>query len=174
MTHPSLATLRAGVEHRVWRLGADIDTDLLAPGHVMQHGIERIAGHCLEAVRPEFAQNVQPGDILVADAGFGIGSSREQAAAVLRHLGIVAVVAPSYGGLFFRNAFNLGLLLLTCDAVDTIHDGERLQVELDDPPWLTPADGVRRPCQPIPAFLLDMVAQGGLMSQLRQRLAGVA
>lgn len=103
---------------RVWKLGADVDTDALAPGAYMKHGIDVIAQHCLEALRPDFAAAVRPGDVLVAGANFGIGSSREQAAGALVHLGVRAVIAPSFSGLFFRNAFNLGLLLLTCpDAV---------------------------------------------------------
>ena len=86
--------------HRVWRLGADIDTDLLAPGHAMKYGIETIAKHCLETVRPEFAREVRPGDVIVAGPNFGIGSSREQAAEALVLLGVAAVIAPSYSGLY--------------------------------------------------------------------------
>ena len=112
--------------HRVWRLGADIDTDLLAPGHAMKHGIDIIATHCLETVRPEFAREVQRGDVIVAGPNFGIGSSREQAAAALVHLGVAAVIAPSYSGLYFRNAFNLGLLLLTCAQAESLQEGERI------------------------------------------------
>jgi len=85
---------------RVWRLGADVDTDVLAPGAYMKHGLDIIAVHCLESLRPEFASQVKPGDVVVAGPNFGIGSSREQAAAALRHLGIAAVIAPSFGGLF--------------------------------------------------------------------------
>ena len=81
--------------HRVWKLGQDIDTDLLAPGYVMKHGIDVIATHCLESVRPEFAATVRPGDVVAAGPGFGIGSSREQAAAALVRLGVAAVIAPS-------------------------------------------------------------------------------
>lgn len=84
--------------HRVWCLGADIDTDALAPGHAMKHGIETIAQHCLEAVRPEFAREVRRGDVIVAGPNFGIGSSREQAAAVLVQLGVAAVIAPRTAG----------------------------------------------------------------------------
>ena len=69
--------------HKVWRLGADIDTDQLAPGSYMKLGANEIAPHCLEAVRPEFAGAVRPGDVIAAGPIFGIGSSREQAAAVL-------------------------------------------------------------------------------------------
>ena len=67
--------------HKVWKLGADIDTDQLAPGTYMKLGIEGIAPHCLEGVRPEFASQVRPGDVIAAGPNFGIGSSREQAAA---------------------------------------------------------------------------------------------
>ena len=80
---------------RVWRFGSDIDTDVLAPGIYMKRPLEELATHCLEAVRPEFAAQVRPGDVLVAGPNFGIGSSREQAAGVLRHLGLAAVIAPS-------------------------------------------------------------------------------
>ena len=154
---------------RVWRFGAEIDTDVLAPGAWMKHGVDVIAQHCLESVRPEFAAQVRPGDVLVAGPNFGIGSSREQAAAALRHLGVAAVVAPSYSGLFFRNAFNVGLLLLTCKEAKKILDGDALTFDAR-------AGTVRRArgevlaCEPIPGFLLDMVEAGGLLPQLKQRL----
>jgi 3-isopropylmalate/(R)-2-methylmalate dehydratase small subunit len=154
--------------HRVWRLGADIDTDALAPGHAMKHGIDVIAKHCLEAVRPEFASEVQPGDVIVAGPSFGIGSSREQAAAVLVQLGVAAVIAPSYSGLYFRNAFNLGLLLLTCAEAETLNDGERIALDTTVPVVVSPG-GARLACEPVPGFLMDMVRAGGLMNQLRQR-----
>ena len=154
---------------RVWRLPADVDTDQLAPGHAMKHGIEVIARHCLEAVRPEFAAQVQPGDVVVAGANFGIGSSREQAAQALKHLGVTAVVAPSFAGLFFRNAVNLGLLLVTCRDADEIADGDPVRIDARAA-RLTLADGRVLPCDPIPGFLLDMVDAGGLLPQLKQRL----
>jgi 3-isopropylmalate/(R)-2-methylmalate dehydratase small subunit len=154
--------------HRVWRLGADIDTDALAPGHAMKHGIETIALHCLEALRPEFAREVRAGDLIVAGPNFGIGSSREQAAAVLVQLGVAAVIAPSYGGLYFRNAFNLGLLLLTCPEAETLKDGDSVTLDVARPSVAAP-DGRTLACEPVPGFLMDMVRAGGLMKQLRQR-----
>ena len=154
--------------HRVWRFGADIDTDALAPGAYMKLGIEGIAPHCLEAVRPEFASQVRPGDVLVAGANFGIGSSREQAAGALVHLGVKAVIAPSFSGLFFRNAFNLGLLLLTCKGLDSVQDGAHIALDLQTL-QIRLADSAPLQCEPIPAFLLDMVQAGGLLNQLRQR-----
>ena len=160
--------------HRVWRLGADIDTDALAPGHAMKYGIETIARHCLEAIRPDFAAGVRPGDVIVAGPNFGIGSSREQAASVLVHLGVAAVIAPAYSGLYFRNAFNLGLLLLTCADVEHLADGDSISLERGRPPdqpAVIAADGRILVCESVPGFLMDRVEAGGLLPQLKQRLA---
>ena len=154
---------------RVWKVGADVDTDALAPGAYMKNGIDVISQHCLEALRPDFASAVRPGDVLVAGANFGIGSSREQAAGALVHLGVRAVIAPSFSGLFFRNAFNLGLLLLTCPEAEQLHEGEALTLS---PTGVHRADGSVLHCQPIPDFLMDMVHAGGLMNVLKQRSQG--
>jgi 3-isopropylmalate/(R)-2-methylmalate dehydratase small subunit len=155
--------------HRVWKLGDDIDTDVLAPGAYMKLGIDGIAPHCLESVRPEFAATVRPGDVVVAGVNFGIGSSREQAAGALVHLGVRAVIAPSFSGLYFRNAFNLGLLLLTCPRAGEVRDGASVVLDLQALTVTTDA-GVVLPCEPIPDFLLAMVAAGGLLNQLRLRM----
>ena len=154
--------------HRVWKFGPDIDTDALAPGAYMKLGIEGIAPHCLEAVRPEFAGQVQPGAVIAAGPNFGIGSSREQAVAALVHLGVKAVIAPSFSGLFFRNAFNLGLLLLSTPEAEQLAEAEQVELDLQTLTLRRPT-GQQLVCQPIPGFLLDMVAAGGLMNQLRQR-----
>lgn len=162
---------------RVWRLGADIDTDVLAPGAWMKHGLEVIGWHCLEAVRADFAPGVKAGDVIVAGPNFGIGSSREQAAGVLRHLGVAAVIAPSFSGLYFRNAFNLGLLLLTCPRATEVGEGERIDVRFEpgsDTPVLVRASGERLPCAPISDFLMDMVQAGGLLPLLKQQRRSVA
>ena len=157
------------VHHRVWKVGADVDTDQLAPGAYMKLGILDIAKHCLEGVRPEFAAQVKAGDVLAAGPNFGIGSSREQAADALVKLGVKAVVAPSYGGLYFRNAFNLGLLLLTCKEAEALDEGE--QISLDLSTWtVVRANGQRLACDPIPDFLVAMVEAGGLLPQLKLRL----
>ena len=154
---------------RVWRLPADVDTDQLAPGSTMKHGLDVTARHCLQALRPDFAGQVRRGDVVVAGPNFGIGSSREQAASVLVHLGLAAVIAPSFSGLYFRNAFNVGLLLLRCDQAERIADGSALQFDARAG-RITLASGQTLACAPIPAFLLDMVEAGGLLPQLKRQL----
>lgn len=154
---------------RTWRLPPDVDTDQLAPGHAMKDGrLDVLAQHCLEAVRPEFHYSVRRGDVIVAGANFGIGSSREQAAGVLVHLGVAAVIAPSYAGLYFRNAFNVGLLLLTCPRALDIADGADLHFDARAG-VITLAGGLTLPIDPIPGFLLDRVEAGGLLPQLKKR-----
>ena len=135
----------------------------------MKHGLDVTARHCLEGLRPDFATQVRRGDVIVAGANFGIGSSREQAASVLVQLGVAAVIAPSYSGLYFRNACNVGLLLLSCDSSGSIDDGENLAFDARAG-TISRADGTVLRCQPIPGFLLDMVEAGGLLPQLKQRL----
>jgi 3-isopropylmalate/(R)-2-methylmalate dehydratase small subunit len=157
------------MKHRVWKLPAEVDTDQLAPGHAMRHGLDVVARHCLQAERPDFAPGVQQGDVVVAGPHFGIGSSREQAAQVLLRLGVAAVIAPSFGGLFFRNAFNVGLLLLTCPQAGRIEEGERIAFDARAGA-VTCGDGTVLACTPIPGFLLDMVEAGGLLPQLKKRL----
>ncbi len=155
--------------HRVWKVGADVDTDQLAPGAYMKLGIHDIAKHCLEGVRPEFAAEVSLGDVLAAGPNFGIGSSREQAADALVKLGVKAVIAPSYSGLYFRNAFNLGLLLLTCKDAELLQEAEKISLDLDQ--WaVVRSNGQRLACDPIPDFLVAMVEAGGLLPQLKLRL----
>jgi 3-isopropylmalate/(R)-2-methylmalate dehydratase small subunit len=155
--------------HRAWRLPDDVDTDQLAPGATMKFGIDVIARHCLQAVRPEFASSVQPGDVVVAGRNFGIGSSREQAAQALVQLGVAAVIAQSFGGLFFRNAVNVGLLPIVCAHADRIDDGERITFD-------AAAGRIERECgetlgcEPLPEFMLELISDGGL-PQLRRRFA---
>jgi 3-isopropylmalate/(R)-2-methylmalate dehydratase small subunit len=168
MSSPPSSARSAAAGARVWRLGADIDTDALAPGHAMKYGLDVIARACLESVRPDFAGGVQPGDVIVAGPNFGIGSSREQAASVLVQLRVAAVIAPSFSGLYFRNAFNVGLLLLTCPQAGQIEDGERIAFDARAG-TVTRAGGAVLATEPIPGFLLDMVEAGGLLAQLQQR-----
>lgn len=160
--------------YRVWRFGHNIDTDALAPGIYMKLGLDEIAKHCLESVRPEFASGVKKGDVLVAGPNFGIGSSREQAAGVLVQLGVAAVIAPSYSGLFFRNAFNLGLLLLTCKDAEQMQEGDEVEVihKPDGSIAINRKNLASLSCQSIPHFLMDMVNAGGLLPLLKMKQQG--
>ncbi len=156
---------------KAWVFGDNLDTDMLAPGIYMKFGIEEIAKHCLEAVEPRFATEVKSGDIVVGGKNFGMGSSREQAAGALRHLGVDAVIAPSFAGLFYRNAFNLGLPLLVCAEAGGIRAGDRLEVDAESGRIINLTQNNTLACETIPPHLMAMVRDGGLLGHLEKRLA---
>ena len=153
---------------RAWRLGDNVDTDAIVAGKYMKFGIEEIAKHCLESILPAFASAVKSGDMVVAGRNFGTGSSREQAAAALRHLGVAAVIAESFAGLFYRNALNLGLPALVCREAMLIRDGEELKIDYYETRIVTRSAELA--FEPIPAHLLEMVRDGGLLPHLEKRL----
>jgi 3-isopropylmalate/(R)-2-methylmalate dehydratase small subunit len=156
---------------RAWIFGDDVDTDAIAPGAYMKSGIDELAQHCLETLDPAFARGVRPGDVLVAGRNFGAGSSREQAAQALKHLGVAALVAPSFAGLFHRNALNLGLPVLVCPDAGTIRPGDRLRVDPEAGRIENLSRGETLACEPIPAHLMQMLRDGGLLAHLEKRLA---
>lgn len=156
---------------RAFVFGDDIDTDVLAPGRYMKGSIEELAQHCLEAVDPAFAKDVRAGDVVVAGRNFGMGSSREQAAQALKVLGVAAVVAKSFGGIFYRNALNLGLPVVVCAETDAIGAGDRLSVYLAGGKVVNETCGRALPSEPLPQFLLDMLNDGGLVPHLEKRFA---
>ena len=156
---------------RAWVLGDNIDTDVITPGKYMKFGIEEIARHCLEPIAPRFPASVKAGDVVVAGRNFGVGSSREQAPAALKHLGVAALVAESFAGLFYRNALNLGLPALVCAQAKRIREGDLLRVDAESGRIenLTTAEVLA--CEPIPPHLMAMVRDGGLLANLEKRLA---
>ncbi len=155
---------------RVWKFGDQIDTDVLAPGRYMKGSIDELAQHCLEAVRPEFAAQVKPGDLVVGGIGFGIGSSREQAAQALRHLGVGAVIATGAARIFYRNAINLGLPVLVSPQASSLEDGAMVQFDLEEGQVRSASGELLVQCETLPAFLLDIVRDGGLIPNLKRRL----
>lgn len=155
---------------KAWVFGDNLDTDAIAPGRYMKFGIEEIARHCLEAVDPSFAGTVQAGDVLVAGKNLGAGSSREQAPEALKRLGVAALVAQSFAGLFYRNAINLGLPAVVCPQAGRIRAGDELQVDFENGAILNGTTGERLACEAIPAFLMQIIRDGGLLPHLEKRL----
>ena len=167
-------TVQQSTAGRCWVFGNDVNTDFLAPGKYMKFGIETIARHCMEDVDPDFAGTVRPGDVIIGGTNFGAGSSREQAAEVLRFLGVRCVVARSFAGLFYWNGFNLGLPLLVGpaegDAPWGLANGQTVETDLTQARLWIPAEARALQCAPIPGHLLTLVEDGGLVPHLHKRL----
>jgi 3-isopropylmalate/(R)-2-methylmalate dehydratase small subunit len=154
----------------VWVFGDNVDTDAIAPGRYMKFGIDEIVRHCFEAVDPTFATKVKPGDVIAAGRNFGAGSSREQAPEALKHLGIAALIAESFAGLFYRNAINLGLPALVCAQAKRIRAGDELRVDCEAGSIHKLSTGEQFSCEPIAPFLMEIIRDGGLVPHLEKRL----
>lgn len=156
---------------KIWKFGDDIDTDTIIPG---KRGtiptIEEMKKYAFELLKPEFGSTVQPGDILIAGSNFGCGSSREQAATVLSYNGVRCIIAKSFARIFFRNAFNSGILLLQCDGIqDVCQGGDIVTVDVDD--QTVSVNGKSFTVGAIPENLFAIVSNGGLIEDTKKRIA---
>jgi len=159
------------IKGRVWVLGDDINTDMLAPGAYMKAPIETLAEHCLEALWPDFSNDVRQGDILLAGDNFGAGSSREQAAEVLQFLGLSLIVARSFAGIFFRNTINLGMPAMTAKHRENLQTGDVITTDLATGCVYDGNEHCVIRCNPLPQHLVNILNDGGLIPHLKKRLA---
>lgn len=158
-------------EGKVWKFGDDIDTDLIIPARFLNVSDEKsLAENCFADARPGFAQNIGPGDIIVAGRNFGCGSSREHAPIAIKGAGISMVIAKSFARIFYRNAFNIGLPIVESEAaVDVISEGDWVSVDLEAGTLKTGNDSESFVIQAIPAFMREIIRAGGLVDYVKQR-----
>ncbi|HEY3424216.1 MAG TPA: 3-isopropylmalate dehydratase [Negativicutes bacterium] len=154
---------------KVWKLGNDIDTDIIIPTQFLAlENVEAMKKYAFHPLRPELASLIQPGDIIVAGKNFGCGSSREQAPEILAALKVSCIIAKSYARIFYRNAFNNGLLLLENNALyDCCNEGDQIAVNLENSQVFLGEKAF--PVAAIPEDLLQMVEAGGLVSFMRKK-----
>jgi 3-isopropylmalate/(R)-2-methylmalate dehydratase small subunit len=160
---------------KVWKYGDDVNTDVIFPGKYTYTLMEpsEMAKHALEALDPEFALMVKPGDVIVAGKNFGCGSSREQAAACLKAAGVQAVIAKSFARIYFRNAINLGLPVLQSEeASDNLKTGD--EVEVDFAGGTIMADGKTYKFPPLPDSVIGILEAGGLIEYTKKKLQNQA
>jgi 3-isopropylmalate/(R)-2-methylmalate dehydratase small subunit len=128
---------------------------------------KELAKHIFEDIDADFAARVRPGDILVAGENFGCGSSREQAPQALKSSGFYAVVAKSFARIFYRNAFNIGLLLVECNT-DFIDDGDELELDIEKGKLKSKSKGLILDTKPIPSVMKKLLADGGVVEHFRK------
>jgi len=156
---------------RVWKFGADIDTDKIIPARYLNTSDPvELAKHCMEDEDASFASKVRPGDIIVADKNFGCGSSREHAPIAIKAAGVACIIAKSYARIFYRNSFNMGLPILESDEVFAATDsGDELEVDTDRGEITNLTKGKRFTSRPVPPFMQELIKAGGLMESIRKR-----
>jgi 3-isopropylmalate/(R)-2-methylmalate dehydratase small subunit len=157
---------------RVHRFGDDINTDEILPARYLNTSDpQELARHAMEDADPEFVQKARPGDFIVAGKNFGCGSSREHAPVALKALGLSGVIAASFARIFYRNAFNMGLAIFESpQAAAEIRDGQEISVDVDRGIITDLSSGKQYPSQPIPPFMQELLADGGLMAHLKKHL----
>lgn len=154
------------------KYGKNVDTDVIIPGRYCNL-IEpaELGKHALEDLDSGFVKKVKPGDLIVAETNFGCGSSREVAAVALKAAGVAGVVAKSFARIFYRNCINTGLPIFECpEGVDGINDGDQITVDANSGVIVDETTGREFKATQFPKFMQDLIANGGLLKYVEQRL----
>ena len=151
------------------KFGDNVDTDVIIPARYLNTADHKeLASHCMEDIDKDFTKKVKPSDIIVAGLNFGCGSSREHAPVAIRASGISCVIAKTFARIFYRNAINIGLAILECEAAsDGIDDGDEVSIDFDTGIITNITKGETYQAEPFPDFIKDMIQKGGLMASLK-------
>lgn len=157
---------------KVHKYGDNIDTDAIIPARYLNiSNSEELARHCLEGLDGEFVKKMRPGDMIVAGANFGCGSSREHAPMAIKAAGVSCVIAESFARIFFRNALNIGLPVLECpQAVKETESGDLLEVELSTGEVHNLTRHKAFQAKPYPEFMQELISAGGLVEYTKKRI----
>ena len=153
---------------RIFTFKNDFDTDqILASQYLLLPNIDEMKGHAFESLSDTFASEVKPGDLIVAGDNFGCGSSREQAPAVLKALGVQAIIAKSFARIFYRNAINIGLpVLVSPELSDAVKEGDEASLDLTAG---TVTVGEKTfTCTKLPPYMQRILNAGGLIAFLNE------
>ena len=155
----------------VFKYGDNIDTDVIIPARYLNtQNARELADHCMEDIDKTFITRVQDGDIMVGGENFGCGSSREHAPLAIKAAGIECVVADSFARIFFRNAINIGLPILECDAAaQEIQAGDEVEVDFDTGVITDVTTGKTYKAQPFPPFIQNIIQKGGLLKSITEK-----
>lgn len=154
---------------KVWKFPDDISTDHIAPGRLfhLRSNLPEFAKHVLEDADPEFASKVQKGDFIVAGSNFGLGSSREHAPQIIKLSGVSAVIAKSFARIFYRNAINIGLLVLECNT-DLIDAQDELEVDIRKGVIKDLTKNIEIEFKPMPEVMIKLLEDGGLVEHIKK------
>jgi 3-isopropylmalate/(R)-2-methylmalate dehydratase small subunit len=158
---------------KAWKFGDDINTDAIIPArYLISTDPEFLAAHCMEDVDSEFPGKVKAGDIMVGGKNFGCGSSREHAPVAIKGARVSCVIAHSFARIFYRNAFNMGLLILESpEAAAAIATGDEIEVDLDRGLILNHSRQQTYTAQQVPPFMQQLLQAGGLMNYVQQQVS---
>ena len=153
---------------KAFKFGDNISTDHIAPGRLfhLRSNLPELAKHVLEDADSEFASKMKKGDFVVAGNNFGLGSSREHAPQIIKIAGVGAVLAKSFARIFYRNAINIGLLLIECDT-DKIDAGDELSIDIKEGYVKNITKNITIPITPLPDVMIKLLKEGGLIEHIK-------
>jgi 3-isopropylmalate/(R)-2-methylmalate dehydratase small subunit len=158
------------IRGKVWKFGDNVNTDVISPGSTFNAPWEEVKKVILH-IHPKFTQEAEPGDVIVAGKNWGCGSSREQAPANLKRLGLGCIVAESFGRIFFRNSLALAFPTIVCPGVSGAFDeGDELELELESARVRNITKGRELKGEPLSEDMLAIIAKGGIIPAMRERL----
>lgn len=163
--------LKTVFKGKVWKFGRDINTDIIIAGKRKYDtlDIKEIAKYAFEAIDPDFSKKAKDGDVIVAGANFGCGSSREHAPLVIKALGISAIIAESFARIFYRNAINIGLPIVECrEAAEKIEEGDEVEINLEKGTIKILTKNEKYHFKPLPLIMTQILNAGGLVPFLRE------
>jgi len=162
-------------EGNAFTFGKNLDTDQIYPGQYLELArVEDIKQHALEGADPDFVKKFKHGDIIVAGANFGCGSSREQAAIALKAIGTSVILAESFARIFYRNAINLGLPLLVSPGItDHVTSRDTLKVDLKKGVVHNKSTGAELKVQPMSGYVFEILKSGGIKPLVKKQLAQI-
>ena len=154
----------------VHKYGDNVDTDVIIPARYLNTSSHKeLAAHCMEDIDKEFVSRVKEGDIIVAEKNFGCGSSREHAPIAIKASGVSCVSASTFARIFYRNAINIGLPILECDAASKeIQAGDDVEVNFDTGVITDHTTGKTYQAQPFPPFIQNIIKAGGLLNSIQK------
>ena len=157
------------IEGTAWKFGDNVDTDVIIPGRYLILPADEAAEYVMAGIRPGFAQEVAPGDVIVGGKNFGTGSSRESAPLAIKAAGIDAIVARSFARIFFRNCINVGLAPVECARADEIEEGMRVRVDIDNGRVDVLDTQEAFEAVPLPEEIGAILDAGGLVPMLKEQ-----
>ena len=154
----------------VFKYPDNVDTDVIIPARYLNTAdAKELAKHCMEDIDPSYVTKAQPGDIMVAGWNFGCGSSREHAPLVIKTCGTGCVIAKSFARIFYRNAINIGMPILECEAAaEEIQAGDEVSIDFDTGVISDLTTGKTYQAEPFPEFIQNIIKSGGLLASLKE------
>ena len=156
----------------IWIYENNVDTDVIIPARYLNtKDAKELANHCMEDIDKEFSKNVKAGDFIVAGYNFGCGSSREHAPLAIKESGIKAVIAKSFARIFYRNAINIGLVIIENDEIqNNISKNDEIEINLNNGKIINKTKNKEYTFSPFPNEIQKLINEGGLVNYTMKKV----